>query len=46
MPRLFKNILDFHAWAQLSGLDLDGVLNDSFGVIEHNLKTTQGETIS
>jgi hypothetical protein len=45
-PLLLKNMLDLHAWIRMSGLDPDGVLNDTFGVIEHTIKNSPGETMS
>jgi hypothetical protein len=38
-----KNVLDFHAWVRLSGLDPDGLLNDAFGVIEQCMKKSTGD---
>jgi hypothetical protein len=39
---LLRVILEFHAWIRISGADADGVLNDSFGVIEHNIRSSPG----
>jgi hypothetical protein len=38
-PGLLRNILDFHAWIRISGMDPDGVLNDAMGVIEHRISS-------
>jgi hypothetical protein len=39
---LFRAILEFHAWIRICGADADGVLNDSFGVVEHNIRSSPG----
>jgi hypothetical protein len=42
-PPLIRAIFDFHSWVKMSGLDPEGVLNDSFRVVEHHLKGDQEE---
>jgi hypothetical protein len=41
-PQLLRSIIEFHAWVRISGADADGVLNDSFGVIEHHIRSSPG----
>jgi hypothetical protein len=45
LPALTNAILDFQGWVRLSGFDVEGVLNDSFGVIEHAFSTETGEKL-
>jgi hypothetical protein len=44
--QLIKNIIDLHAWIRLSGVDSEGVLNDTMGVIEHNIRSSKRDTIT
>jgi hypothetical protein len=44
-PHLIRAIFELHAWVRISGVDPDGVLNDSFAVIEHNIRANQGDRI-
>jgi hypothetical protein len=34
---------EFHAWVRICGLDPDGILNDAFGVVEHQVRNSPGE---
>jgi hypothetical protein len=43
-PLLIKYIMDLHSWVRLSGVDGDGILNDTYAVIEHHIKNSQRET--
>jgi hypothetical protein len=45
VPLLTNAILDFHGWVRLSGMDAEGGLNDSFGVIEHAFSHEEGEKV-
>jgi hypothetical protein len=40
---LTRSIFEFHAWVQICGLDLDGVLNDAFGAVEHHIRNCPGD---
>jgi hypothetical protein len=41
-PTLLRSIFDFHSWVRMSGLDPEGVLNETFRIIENYLKTDPG----
>jgi hypothetical protein len=40
---LTRSILEFQAWVRLGGLDPGGVLNDTFGVVEHHVRNSPAE---
>jgi hypothetical protein len=43
---LLKNLIDLCAWIRLSGLDPDGLLDESLGTVEQIIRRLPGETIS
>jgi hypothetical protein len=44
-PVTLRNILEFHAWTRISGVDPEGVLNDAFAVVEHHIRASPGSKI-